>query len=202
LLYPANRRMIVVQEPANGESRVIRLLRFRRELMIVLRRLNQREEATMARSGSVGVPLSSDRPSHFDWSAYNVRTDVDKEKLQLIGAICLEWNFIEDIVDYALFHAWEMQWDASVEVASRINGMEGKFAIIKRCVRTVARHPEPIPSIIDTTIDAVAEYKRYRDGVVHARLLDPKSNVATLSVNRGRADEVLISNDALDGLLM
>ena len=57
LLYPANRRMIVVQEPANAESRVIRLLRFRRELMIVLRRLNQREEATMARSGAVGVPL-------------------------------------------------------------------------------------------------------------------------------------------------
>jgi hypothetical protein len=34
--------------------KVIRLLRFRRELMMVLRRLNQREEATMARSGSGG----------------------------------------------------------------------------------------------------------------------------------------------------
>jgi hypothetical protein len=141
-----------------------------------------------------------DRPT-FDWSEYDVRTDVDKEQLQLIGGVCLEWNFIEDMLDYVLFNAWEMNWDASVEVASRINGMEGKFAIIKGCVRTVKRHPEPIPSIVDTTINAMAEYKRYRDGVIHARLLDPKSDIATTSVNRGRSDEVLVGKDALDGLL-
>jgi hypothetical protein len=143
---------------------------------------------------------ASNRPT-FGWSEYNVRTDVDKEQLQLIGAICLEWNFVEDMLDYALFNVWEMDWNASVEVASRINGMEGKFAIIKSCVRNVKRHPELIPSIVDITIDAVAEYKRYRDGVIHARLLHPKSGVATTSVNRGRADEVLVSKDALDGLL-
>ncbi len=138
---------------------------------------------------------------HFDWTEYSVRTDVDREQLELIGAICLEWNFIEDMIDFTLFHAWEMDRDASIETSSRIYGIDGKLAIIKQCVRVVKRHPEPSPSVIATTIDAVAEHKTFRDGVMHARLLDPKSDVAPTSIWRGRADEVLVSKEALDGLL-
>ena len=141
-----------------------------------------------------------DRP-YFDWTEYSVRTDVDKEQLALIGAICLEWNFIEDMIDFTLFHVWEMDHDASIETSSRIHGIDGKLAIIKQCVRVVKRHPEPIQSVIATTLDAVAEHKTFRDGVIHARLLDPKSDVAPTSISRGRASEVLISKEALDGLL-
>jgi hypothetical protein len=36
------------------------------------------------------------------WETYNALHDIDREKLKLIGAIAMTWNFIEDMVDDAL----------------------------------------------------------------------------------------------------
>jgi hypothetical protein len=44
------------------------------------------------------------------------------------------------------------------------------------------------------------EYKRYRDGVIHVRLLKPTADVAPTTIKRGSTDEVLVSKEALERL--
>jgi hypothetical protein len=135
-----------------------------------------------------------------DWKDYSVLDDVDKEQLQLIGAICLEWNFIEDMIDYALFQVLELEYEPSLEVTSRINGMDGKLEILRKAAQLQKKFPEPYLKVIGITTGGVEEHKRYRDGVVHVRLLDPTSEVAPTSIRRGKSDEVLISKPALQAL--
>jgi hypothetical protein len=143
---------------------------------------------------------SKNTPSYWDWEGYTVLDAVDPEQLRLIGAICLEWNFIEDTLDFVFFNAIEVWWELSVEISSRINGLDGKVEIIKRAARIAKCLPDDVYNTVAQTLGAFTEYKRYRDGVVHVRLLNPKLEVAPTSIKRGAADEVIISKPALERL--
>lgn len=135
------------------------------------------------------------------WQEYKILEAVDSEKLKLIGAICLQWNFIEDLIDDSLSRALHLDHNIEHEVTSRIYGLDGKFEIIKKASKEYLVFTETESTMIAATIGAVAEHKTYRDAVTHAKVYDPQSDIALSSRRRGVSIEVLISIEALSALL-
>ena len=60
--------------------------------------------------------------------------------------------------------------------------------------------PDEVLRLIADTFGAVEEYKRYRDGVEHALIVNKVSMVAQIVQRRGVLDDVLVSEDALNAL--
>ena len=134
------------------------------------------------------------------WHPHRVITDVDPERLRLIGAIALDWNFLEDTVDECLHVSVHWPYELRVEIASRINGLEGKFEILKAAV-DVYRILEPAEKVlIKDTIGAISVLKTFRDAVIHMRLADPKSDIGLTHPKKGGAYEILTSIPALRSL--
>jgi len=45
-----------------------------------------------------------------NWTAYKLLRDFGKERLRLIGAIAMEWNYIEDMIDECLILSFSFPW--------------------------------------------------------------------------------------------
>ena len=135
------------------------------------------------------------------WVEYNVLEHVDPNKLELIGAICLEWNFIEDMVDEVLSETLRITVPLRADITSRIYGLEAKTELIKKAVRRYIIFSKAEAYLIAGTIGAINAHRKYRDGVIHARVFDPQSDIALTSPKKGHYDDVLVSEDALAALL-
>lgn len=131
---------------------------------------------------------------------FDAKRDLQIAVLCNIGAISLTWNYIEYGIDCILGIATKMpnpMWD---EVSSRINGFDGKVAILKQAAKLVYKMPDHYLRMIADTLGAVEEHKRYRDGIIHANILHPESPTAETSKRRGMVDEILITEEALNSL--
>jgi hypothetical protein len=134
------------------------------------------------------------------YKEYNVRKDVDAKRLQAIGAAVLEWNYIEGLLNLIMPLSLQLPYELWVSVTSRINGFDGKIAVIKETFGSDPQIPEPAQLPIRKSLNAAAYYKRYRDGIVHAFLTHPDQIVADSIQRKGITDEVLLSHQALDSL--
>jgi hypothetical protein len=132
-------------------------------------------------------------------SGYDVTTDIRPEKLQAFAAIMLTWNYIETYLDATLGLALQLRVDLFPHVTSRINGIDGKVAILKECAKTRLASEE-VRLSFSKTLNSIEQYKKLRDGVAHVRIADPKADIADTIQKRGVSDEVLISQAALDAL--
>jgi hypothetical protein len=133
------------------------------------------------------------------YKKYDFWAEVDTNRLEAIGAIALAWNWIEGAIDTCVAMALEIHPDMWVDVTSRINGMDGKTAILKKCL-PLEGYPQlssetQLP--IRKTINAVERYKKLRDGIIHARLIHPDAIIADTAQRKGLTDEVLLSEMAL-----
>lgn len=132
-------------------------------------------------------------------NSFDVLNDIDPEKLKLFAAVCMTWNYIETVLDSCLGYALKIDVEMFGEVSSRINGIDGKIALIKKALE-VGRVDGSSALSLRKTLNAVEVYKKYRDGVVHVRISSPLLDVADTIQKRGVTDEVLISNEALEAL--
>ena len=89
--------------------------------------------------------------------------------------------------------ALNVPYNLTVDVTSRINGFDGKIALIKRGAERYLRLPRDSMALMNNSLSAIEEYKRYRDGVMHAWMTEPNATVADTAQRRGIVDEVLIS---------
>jgi hypothetical protein len=137
-----------------------------------------------------------DRP----FKEYNVRQHVDPKRLQAIGAMIIEWNFIEGTLNLTLDLALRLPFELWIPVHSRINGTDGKIALIKEIFNVPPIIPEQAQAPLRKALNAVEHYKKHRDGVAHALLIHPDEIVADSIQRKGMTDEVLLSQEALDRL--
>lgn len=127
--------------------------------------------------------------------------DLGVTRLATIGAISLTWNSIEDSIEMnigLILELFRSMWD---EVSSRINGFDGKIALIKVAAKESVLLPTAYYLPICSTLSALEEHKKYRDAVIHVRIQDPAAPVAPSHKNKGRQLEVLITPEALIALL-
>jgi hypothetical protein len=117
-----------------------------------------------------------------------------------IGAVTIAWNGIEALVDAILCGAIDAPGMLRLEITSRINGFDGKTAIIKAASKSHVGFPEAISRMIEETCGVCELHKRYPDGIIHARVLDPDDPIAETAQRKGKTDEVLITETALNAL--
>ena len=77
----------------------------------------------------------------------------------------------------------------SYEVTSRIHGIDGKIEIIKVAISSIGASDD-IKGVVGGTLgdDHFKKYKKYRDAVIHARVLDASAAIALAPVGREGVD--------------
>jgi hypothetical protein len=103
----------------------------------------------------------STRRETRNWS-YDVRKDLTQAQLAGIGAVALAWNDAEAMYDLLLCVTLGLHHSLWRDVATRINGIDGKHAIIRKAI--TARFGLPLVSNfidqgIENTISAVGELR-------------------------------------------
>jgi hypothetical protein len=122
------------------------------------------------------------------------------DQLSYIGAVVMKYNDVEALVGDICAAGLRIPI-RNEEVLTRINGVEGRAALVK----LTARHWGFTDDEMALLCDALGEggfsgLKKWRDGVVHARMLDINSSVGRLTQKQGVTEDVLLSLDALKGL--
>jgi hypothetical protein len=128
---------------------------------------------------------------------FDLKRDVDPDIIWGIGAACLLWNTIESIIDASLALAADIPPPLWTSILSRINGVDGKISAIKEACQLRLKMPSKIYDPISKTLGGIEEHKKYRDALIHARMLDPKQPVAPTFQRRGEEWEVLVTKDAI-----
>jgi hypothetical protein len=136
-----------------------------------------------------------------NWS-YDVRKDLTQGQLAGIGTMALAWNDAEAMYDVLFCVVLGLHSNLWRDVATRINGIEGKHEIIRRAI--AARFGIPsgfIADMIGDTIGAVGELRGYRDTIIHSRIIDVALSIGEAASGRGRkVEEVLLTETALSGV--
>lgn len=133
----------------------------------------------------------------------NVKENLSVVQLAAIGAVAIAWNEMELFVNYSLCVSAWMPWPLVLEVSTRINGLEGQIAIIREAMKLHSRMgliDDEAASHIGKSLNAVVDYKKYRDAVIHARVLDSEHGIGELIRRQGKQEEVLLTVEALDAL--
>lgn len=138
--------------------------------------------------------------SEHSWEPFNIKEGITEQRLALFGAVTLAWNDLEGALDTALGLSLELPEPMWVEVTSRINGFDGKCSLLKQCAKIVHQMPEDHLGPIADTLGAAMENKKYRDAVIHAKILDPDSITAPTFERKGNVGEVVVTEEALDCL--
>jgi hypothetical protein len=117
--------------------------------------------------------------------------------LKNFAACCLEWNLIENSINAALVICLSIPGSLRLEVASRINGIEGKVAIIKAALKKHLGFAEPDYVCFVDVFGRALRFKKYRDGIAHSRPIYAGQQIAPTVMNQGDLYETLISTEHL-----
>ncbi|MEJ0062594.1 MAG: hypothetical protein WDO70_05185 [Alphaproteobacteria bacterium] len=133
----------------------------------------------------------------------DVKQNLSQEQLAAIGAVTIAWNEMELFINYLVCVCAWIPWPLVLEVTTRINGLEGQVQIIRKSIELHARmkliDDETVRNV-GRSLDAILEFKKYRDAVVHARVLDSAHGIGELIRKQGKQEEVLLTVEALTGL--
>lgn len=140
------------------------------------------------------------RPSNFrpGYPSTRVRQALSRKQLAEIGAVIIAWNGLEAIVDWILIWGLTLPELFGHDIVSRINGLDGKIAIIHKIMSDECLvMPPNLCKAINSTLSALGECKTIRDAVAHAQAPRSKSEIAQSSGKRGKVFDVFLSASAL-----
>jgi hypothetical protein len=131
----------------------------------------------------------------------DIRKDLSAEQLAWIGAVAIAYNHTEAMIGRMLSVVTQLPPDLQLELESRINGIDNKIAIVKRGAEKL-KIPEKIRVFLSESVGegAFMLLKKYRDVVIHARILDASRGTGETLESKGRHTEVLLTANALNGL--
>jgi hypothetical protein len=113
----------------------------------------------------------------------------------------LAWNDIEGRLDQTLATAIGVPASIALDVTSRINGLDGKFEIVRKACRYHLGLAKDIYESVALTLNVLEKYyKKYRDGIAHAWIIHPQATIAPSARQRGLLYEILVTADALNVL--
>jgi hypothetical protein len=126
--------------------------------------------------------------------------DVSQDRLALFGAVSLIWNDLEGALDATIGAALDLPEPLWAQITSRINGFDGKCEILVEAARLLHKMPDEHIDLIVDTLGAAKAHKSYRDGIVHAKILDPDADTAPTFERRGSVGEVFVTKEAMQNL--
>jgi hypothetical protein len=128
----------------------------------------------------------------------DIKRDLSSDQLAGIGAVALAYNYVESSLDRALGLALGMGPELRLRLVTRIRS-EDKTELLK-----LAAADMNLPSDLREDLAETSSYfltlKGYRNGIIHARVLDAALGLGEVRGRGARHWEVLLTKDALDGL--
>lgn len=148
----------------------------------------------MKRSGS------KNRPKYI---TDDIERDLSPNQLAKIGAISFAYNNAEARIDELLGVVTGLDGEMLLQVSTRINGLDGKIAIITHGAKALSLS-EDNQRLLEETLgqDVFQKLKKYRDAVIHARLISAPESIGQRVERRAQINEVLLTQDALDVLYL
>jgi hypothetical protein len=131
----------------------------------------------------------------------DIERDLSSKQLARVGAISFAYNNAEDKLTDLFAAATNLEDSLVLEVATRINGLDGIIAIILAGAKGLGVSDETLRLIEDTLGEnGFQKLKKYREAVIHARLVSAPNAIGQTIERRAKINEVLLSQEALDAL--
>jgi hypothetical protein len=131
-------------------------------------------------------------------SIASIKTDLTEKQLAAFAAAALAYNILEDQIDALLLVATRIPDWLFAEVSSRINGLDGKIAIIQEAITRSSISPKDAKALTEA-VATFGDFKKTRDTMIHARII--RTLVGTIgrgTKQRGKSPfEILLNVDAL-----
>jgi len=145
-------------------------------------------------------------PKDLSLRPKRIESDIKKaytqEQLTEIGAITLIWNQITAFITFLLYvvvdpsssTASSYVWS---EILKRLNNLDETIAIL--CSRSEESDilNDDAKKAIRLALDAVLEYRRYRNGIVHSSVFDHEKGIAQYIDSNKTVWQILLTKEAL-----
>jgi len=137
------------------------------------------------------------RPARFEFDLEKAYTP---EQLAKVGAIALIWNRIEYRIEFLMMVTFEhsfpsltmwLEFQKSIKRLDRRIELLRKFAEENEILTTEAKN------CIKISFDAVLEYRKYRNAIVHSFVFDHENGIGTHVNDADKPLQVLLTVDAL-----
>jgi hypothetical protein len=137
------------------------------------------------------------RPGRIE---HDIKKALTTEQLAEIGAISLKFNQIESLVEFILLVILDLPPLLAWDVIRRINGMDAKLSILRRYYEANKILTEEAKACLKITLDGVADYKKYRDLIIHCVPYDIDKGIGQHLTTKAEPVQILLTKDALGGL--
>ena len=87
-----------------------------------------------------------------------------------------------------------------MEVVRRINGMDAKLSILRHYYETNKILTDDAKQCLKIALDGVADYKKYRDLIIHCVPYDVEKGIGQHITTKAEAVQILLTKDALSAL--
>jgi len=130
----------------------------------------------------------------------DIRKDLSINQLAWIGSIAIAFNEVEALIDFMLSMALRLK-AVGPQITSRINGIDGKVEILKIAFGELSPPKDAIEALAATLGEGgFSKLKKYRDGLIHARMLDAPLGIGMTPAKRGKISTIIMSEQALEGI--
>lgn len=120
-----------------------------------------------------------------------------------VGAITLIWNQVEGFLDFLLYVSWLRHGPINFwEITDRVAGIDKKLDLLRLYAHQSDILDDPAREAIKVTLDAVSEYRGYRDNIVHSVPYDIDRGIAHRRNRRVQLMQTLMTYEALNALFL
>lgn len=137
------------------------------------------------------------RPGRIE---HDIKKALTTEQLAEIGAISLKFNQIESLIEFILLVILDLPPILWMDVVRRINGMDNKIAILTRYYEANKILTKEAKECLKISLDAVMEYKKYRDLIIHCVPYDVDKGIGQHITTKAQAVQILLTKEALGTL--
>jgi len=131
---------------------------------------------------------------------HDIKKALTTEQLAEIGAISLKFNQIESVIEFILVVILDVPPPLWWEVVRRINGIDGKLSVLRRYYEANEILTDEAKQCLKSALDAVAEYKKYRDLIIHCVPYDVDKGIGQHMTTKAEAVQILLTKEALGSL--
>jgi hypothetical protein len=143
-------------------------------------------------------PLPEDaRPGRHE---PDIKKAFSKAQLAEIGAIALIWNQIEGTINFLILVGILPPLSVWHDLTTRITGAPAKVELLRFRAERAKILTDAARKSIKYTLDAVTEYKKLRDLIIHCVPYDVSRKIGITYYRKSEATQVLLSTPALRAL--
>ncbi len=145
--------------------------------------------------------MKKHRSKHTPKATYqivDIKKEIPEKQLATLGAMALAFNEAEAALDRLFFTVTDLTDALQLEVSTRIGGLDGKVEIVKKGAAQFFTDTELLHLQELLGAGVFGNLKDYRDGVIHARHLNPATGVGTKVDRRAQVFDYLVKENALN----